>query len=352
MALTNNLIKCAGALAAALPGAAASLPAHAQDVITNTAQAEWDAGTQRLSTISNTVDIQVNRASQVPATLQLFHFTNGSGGQPTTLPQTMCAGSSGPRPINLNGAFSQYSANPAPITPTTAIRAGEPLVLKVDAPAQNTNAGAIDSFEATITTQNGDKERITMTETAANSGIFLAVINTAAIPPSPVQGDCVLSVKPGDELDVDLGNGSTGTRIATGSVDILVDPFGLTFDSGDGKPVSGTRVTIVDAATGIPAQVFGDDGTSSFPNTLITGTTVTDSSGAIYAFETGFYRFPFLRPGTYRLIIQPPAPYSHPSNATAAEIALLTRPDGGPFVISPGSYGGTITLSDPAPVRV
>jgi uncharacterized repeat protein (TIGR01451 family) len=350
--LTKSFMKCAGALAAALPLAAASLPAHAQNVISNTAQVEWEAGAEILSRPSNVVNIPVDRTGPPAATLELFHFTSAPGGQPTNLPTTMCASSSGPRPVNLNGAFSQYSANPAPIMPASSIRAGEPLILRVNAPAQNTDSGAIDSFEATITTQSGDRERVTMTETAVNSGIFLAVINTAAIPPTPVVGDCILSVRPGEGLTFNLGNNQNGTTIATGTVNILVDPFGLTFDSGDGVPVSGTRVTIVDAATGAPAQVFGDDGTSSFPSTLVTGTTVTDSSGAIYTFDPGFYRFPFLRPGVYRLIIEPPAPYTHPSVATPAEIALLTRPDGGPFIIAPGSYGGTITLSDPAPVRI
>jgi uncharacterized repeat protein (TIGR01451 family) len=351
-ALTKTFMKCAGALATALPIAVASFPALAQDVISNTAQVEWDSGTERLTRPSNTVDIRIERTTPPPASLELFHFTSGAGGQPTVLPQTMCSSSSGPRPVNLNGAFSQYSANPAPITPTTSIRAGEPLVLRVNAAAQNTDPGAVDSFEATITTQNGDRERVTMTETAINSGIFLAVINTAAIPPSPVIGDCILSVRPGDELRFDLGNTSTGTGIASAEVDILVDPFGLTFDSGDGTPVSGSRVTIVEAATGAPAQVFGDDGTSAFPSTIVTGTRVTDASGAVYNFDPGFYRFPFLRPGVYRLIIEPPAPYTHPSVATPAEISLLRRPDGGPFIIAPGSYSGTITLSDPAPVRI
>jgi uncharacterized repeat protein (TIGR01451 family) len=350
--LTKSFMKCAGALAAVIPWAAASLPARAQDIISNTAQAEWDVGSDRLVRPSNTVDIVVDRTTPPPASLELFHFTSGPSGQPTNLPQTMCASSSGPRPVNLNGAFSQYSANPSPIVPTTAIRAGEPLILRVNSAAQNTNPGAVDSFEATIATQNGDRERVTMTETAANSGIFLAVINTAATPATPIVGDCILTVRPGDELNFDLGNGSSGAPIASGTVDILVDPFGLTFDSGDGAPVSGTRVTIVDATTGAPAQVFGDDSFSSFPNSLIAGSTVTDASGASYAFDPGFYRFPFLRPGTYRLIIQPPSPYTHPSVATPAEIALLTRPDGGPFIIAPGSYGGTITLSDPAPVRI
>ncbi|MBL0022842.1 MAG: DUF11 domain-containing protein [Sphingomonadales bacterium] len=356
ISLTKSLLKCAGALATAVPVVTvASLPARAQsttDLVSNTATVEWDSGPQRLSQPSNQVDIQVQRTTPQPATLQLFHFTNQPGAQPFNLPQTICQGSGGPRPVHLQGAFSQFANGAAPALQANAIRAGEPLLLRVSAAAQNVNAGAVDSFEATITTQNGDRERITLTETAANSGIFLGIINTAATPANPVIGDCVLTVRPGDELNFDLGNSSTGTSIATASVDVLVDPFGLTFDSADGVPVSGTRVTIVDAATGTPAQVFGDDGVSTFPNSLIAGSTVTDSSGAVYNFDNGFYRFPFLRPGQYRLVIEPVAPYRHPSAATPAEIAMLTRPDGGQFIIADGSYGGIITLSDPAPVRI
>ena len=358
--LTNNLIKCAGALAAAFTATAASIPARAQvntnplpDNISNTATVEWDSGTARLTRPSNEVIIAVNRTPPPPTvSVQLFHFSGNPGAQGISLPATMCMGSAGARPITVGGAFAQYNSDPAPIMPTSAIRAGEPLVIQVTAAAQNVNSGAVDSFETIISTQNGDRERVTMIETAVNSGVFRAVVNTAATPATPVQGDCTLTVRPGDELSFDLGNVTTGTPIGSASVDILVDPFGLTFDSANGVPVTGSRVTIVDAATGVPAQVFGDDGISIFPNTLLTGSTVTDSSGASYNFDNGFYRFPFLRPGTYRLIIQPPAPYSHPSVATPAEIALLTRPDGGAFVIADGSYGGVFTLDNPAPVRI
>ena len=325
MILTKSFMKCAGTLAAAIPFAASCLPAFAQnasnnDVISNTAQAEWDSGTQRVSRPSNTVDITVDRTTPPqPTTLELFRYTGGSNGQPTNMPATMCQGSNGPRPVDLTGAFSQFASNPAPIAPTTAIRAGEPLILKVSSPVQNLSSTAIDSFTATITIENGDQERITMTETSANSGVFLGVINTAATPTSPVRGDCVLTVRPGDNVNIDVGSplsGGGSGGVVSRAVDILVDPFGLTFDSGDGVPVSGTRVTIVDAVTGQPAQVFGDDGVSTFPNTLITGSTVTDSSGASYPFPEGFYRFPFLRPGTYRLVITPPSGLPAESSTT------------------------------------
>jgi uncharacterized repeat protein (TIGR01451 family) len=362
MTLTKSLIKYAGMLAAGFILPAASIPAFAQDtaqsqitpkpIISNTALAEWDSGTQRLSRPSNTVEFAVQQQPPAAPVLSLYHFSGAPGSTSISVPTTMCLGSNGATPIGVQGVYSGLSTSPASLVPADAIRAGEPVVLQVESAAKNLDSNAIDRFEVTITTANGDKERIILVESGANTGRFVGLINTRAAPPAPVQGDCVLSVRPGDKLNVTLDDVSTGTSVGSANVDILIDPFGLAFDSGDGTPVDGTRVTIVDAITGAPAAVFGDDGVSSFPSSIVVGSTVTDSGGQTYDFTTGFYRFPFLRAGTYRLIVVPPAPYTHPSVATPAEIALLTRPDGGAFAISSGSYGGTITLSDPAPVRI
>ncbi len=314
--------------------------------------AEWDVGGQTLSRTSNTVQFAVETVQPSAPSLSLFHFSNAPGASMVNLPSTTCFGSGGAAPVALSGAFAGVSTSPASLVPASVIRAGEPLVIQVDAAAKNLDPSAIDRFEAIIDTGNGDRERITLTESAPNSGRFTGFINTAAVPPSAIQGDCVLSVRPGDNLQVELGDSSTGASVGSADVEVLIDPFGVAFDSGDGRPVDGTRIAIVEAATGNPATVFGDDGVSSFPSSILAGSTVTDSGGQVYPFTSGFYRFPFLRPGTYRLIVTPPGPYTHPSVATPAEIALLTRPDGGQFIISTGSYGGAITLSDPAPVRI
>ena len=353
--LTKSFIKCAGVLAAGILHPAASLPVFAQTqpkVITNTATVEWDSGAQRLSRTSNTVQLTVEPVRPVTPELSLFHFSSAPNATSVNLPSTMCIGSRGTAPVALSGAFSGLSTAPASLIPADAIRAGEPLVIQVDYAAKNLDPNNIDRFEATITTQNGDRERITLTESELNSGRFVAMINTAAVPPAPIKGDCILSVHPGDKLGVNLDDSSTGNSVGNAEVDILIDPFGVAFDSGDGTPVNGTRITIVDATTGNPATVFGDDGVSAFPSTVIAGNTVTDSGGNVYPFTAGFYRFPFLRAGSYRLIVTPPSPYTNPSIATPAEIAPLTRPDGGKFEILAGSYGGTITLSGPAPVRI
>jgi uncharacterized repeat protein (TIGR01451 family) len=324
----------------------------APQIISNTATAEWTVGGQTLSRPSNTVQFAVENIPPAPPALSLFHFSRVPGASPANLPPTICFGSNGAAPVTFDGVYSGLQTNPATILPAAAIRAGEPLVIQLDHATKNIDSGAIDQFEVVITTPDGDRERITLTESSVNSGRFFGYINTSAIPPNPVRDNCILSVRPGDTLHIELDDGSTGTAVGMADVEILVDPFGLTFDSGDGAPVDGSTVTIVDAATGAPAQVFGDDGVSAFPSTVVTGSTVTDSSGRIYAFTTGFYRFPFLRQGTYRLLVTPPAPYTFASVATPAELAALTRPDGGPFIIAPGSYGGTITLFDPAPVRI
>ena len=355
--LSKPIMQYAAVLAAGMISPAASTIAHGQtaiapSVISNTALAEWDVGTQRQSRPSNTVELTVKAPPAAVPILNLFHFSSAPGASTANLPATMCMGSNGAAPITLGGAFSGLSTSPASIVPASAIRAGEPLIFQVDDASRNTNPSVIEKYDVTIVTANGDKERITLVESASNSGRFRGVINTRAAPPAAIQGDCVLSVRPGDKVTVDLGNSNTGIPVGSANVDILIDPFGLAFDSGDGAPVIGTKVTIIDAATGAPATVFGDDAVSAFPSSLIVGGQVSDSGGQTYTFPAGFYRFPFLRPGTYRILVEPPVPYTHPSVATPAEIALLTRPDGGPFAISNGSYGGTFTLSDPAPVRI
>ncbi len=179
-ALTKSLIKSAALLAAGLSIPAASTAVFAQadvqsQVVSNIATVEWDAGAERMTAPSNLVEIQVQRRVTPAPTLTLFHFSQSSGAIQQPLPTTMCVGSAGTVPIALHGAFSNMSTSPASIVPATSIRAGEPLILAVDAEGENNSSTAIDRFEATISTVNGDRERIIMTETSANSGRFLAL---------------------------------------------------------------------------------------------------------------------------------------------------------------------------------
>ena len=354
MALRAKLTGLVTALVAAamLP---ATPPARAQ-VITNTASAQWTHDGQPGQALSNRVDVTVTARPAPPPAIATYRLTNGGGGKSVALAPTQCnrpAARGATSTVDLGGVYEGISTAPASLQSTNNFRAGEVLVVGVTLASANADPQGRDTLPVVLELENGDREAITLTETANSSGEFVGIINTIGVPPAVVPGDCRLSVNPGAPLTLRVTDQANASLVALATISFLVDPFGIVFDSGDGAPVAGSRVTIVDAATGQPAQVFGDDGVSAYPSSVVTGQSVTDAGGTTYNFPPGDYRFPFLAPGTYRLIAVPPAPYTAPSKSSAADLAGLRRPDDGqPFTIAGASYGNPFTLNSPAPVRV
>jgi uncharacterized repeat protein (TIGR01451 family) len=339
-------------LAAALSAALLTIPGpgHAQ-TLTNTARATWVQGGEARSASSNTVETAVE---QLPVTIDVLHPAMGAA--TLTLAAPLCGGA----PLTLTpgsgiAAASIPPASPASITlpavSTSTVRVGELMLLRIAAPLANRNPAAPDTLSVVVIGSSGDREHLTVYETAANSGEFAGAIRTASIPPVPVVGDCRLSVRAGDTIEVDV-EGTTAAILASATVNVLADPFGLVFDSVDGTPVSGAQVSIVDAVTGLPAPVFAEDGVTSWPSTVITGAVVTDGSGNSYTMAPGEFRFPLMPFGTYRLAVVPPSPYTAPSTATQASLARLTRPDGAAFLISDASFGAPFALTTLDAVRI
>ena len=309
----NHILALLLAIATLLIGSAPTI-ADAQ-TISNIATIQWDAGTNRIIRNSNQVDLVVEQPQPVAPTLKTYQLDSSPAGHNISVPTTICQGSSGAAPVTLGGVFSGTSLLPASAVQTTEIRAGEPLIVEINSALDNLSSTTIDTLTVRLETQGGDSEILVFSESGPNTGIFIGIIRTSAIPANPVRNDCLLSVRPGDALILTGLRASDGSLIANSPVQVLVDPFGIVFDSGDGAPIAGSSVTLVDAATGQPAQVFGDDGVSSFPATIVTGSSVTDSGGNIYVFPPGDYRFPFVRAGSYRLLVQPPLPYTIPSTS-------------------------------------
>ncbi len=280
------------ALTALLIGASA---AEAQ-TITNVAAAQWSVGGGTYTVNSNAVSFAV-----VPNPVAIQTFTDGNGGRQLPITAPTCGGS----PLVLPGGVG--GSNPfATVNPATALQAGSVLYFQIDAPAANMSATAVDSLTVTIASASGDLETLTVFESGPNTGTFIGAIKTVPTPPAAVRGDCRLSVIGGELFSISASQPGSPTVVATAQVTVLADPYGLVFDSETGAPINGARVTLVDAVSGAPVQVFADDGVTPWPSTVISGQSVTDGAGIVHPMPPGEYRFPLAALGQYRIRIEPP----------------------------------------------
>lgn len=317
------------------------MPGASAQTISNTASATWTDWGKTVSINSNTVSFNV---INTPVTIETFIPV--TGGRPVTLSAPSC-GSSAESAGPGNG-----STLTAELGPSTTLRAGTVFYFKIAALTANADPTAIDRMAVVVTTPSGDHEELTVFETAANSGEFVGSIQTRGIPLQPVRGDCRLSVGTGEHVTISTSLLGSTAVLATAGMDVLVDPYGLIFDSENGAPVSGARVALVDAATGAPARVFAEDGITPWPSVVHSGQPITDAAGNVYQMLPGEYRFPLVAMGNYRIVVLPPSPYSAPSKASSVQLASLVRPDGLPMQIIPASFGSALRLSAPERVRI
>ena len=320
--------------------------------ITNTAEARWNFEGNPASSLSNEVTFDVTLP---PPEIRAFRPT-AQGPTELSFQEPVCSAltRSGQATATVPAVANDQTIQPLNVTveQTTILRAGQTLIFEVQALAANTDPNAIDELEIVITTSTGDREVETIFETGPNTGVFVGQIDTVRIPPAPVQEDCRLSLLDGSSIAIEaMAPGSTDVLVST-DVEVLADPFGVVFDSETGEPLSGARVTLVDAVTGQPATVFAEDGVTAWPSSVVSGDPVTDGAGRITQMGPGEFWFPLTSLGRYRLVIEPPEPYTAPSVVQPADIAQITRPDGRAFVIREGSYGEAFELTDPTPVQI
>ena len=241
-----------------------------------------------------------------------------------------------PAPIDLS--------QPVPLVPATQIHQGEPIFIRVIDLDQNMDRTLRETIQVTVTNPaTGDTEVILLTETGPDTGVFVGYLPSTSAASTPFNGD--LQVNQGNQLTAIYTDPDDATDTAASA--IMVDPYGIVFDSSTGLPVNGATITMINTATGLPATVFGDDGVSTFPATITSGGTATDSSGRVYAFTPGNYRYPFVLPGSYQYRITPPAGYGSPSIVPTPAIQALP---GAPFIIVPGSRGEVFVIN-PGPAR-
>ncbi len=307
--------------------------------VTNTAHATWSAGNQNYATSSNTVAFSI---VQSPIIIETFV---GATANSVTMnfTQALCGSS---------GTGSQSSQQTATVRQSSTLQVGETFFFQLLHLAGNTSSSIVDGLDVTISTTSGDRESLRVFETGPDTGIFTGAVKTIGLPPQGTQDNCQFSVVANDEITISVVTSGLANPIAQAQINVLADPFGFVFDSENGTPVDGVMVTMVDAATGTRAQVFAPDGITRWPSTIFTGQSVIDAAGVTHTLLPGQYRFPLASPGTYRLVIEPPAPYQAPSTATPAQLAALPRFGGSPALISAASFGGNFILTGNEAVQI
>jgi uncharacterized repeat protein (TIGR01451 family) len=311
-------------------------------VISNTATARYSPGAagSPVMVTSNTATVTTT-VRRTPSVLEILQYAPTA---PTAVPTVVSptdystSGTSGgpfaalPPPVQFPSGTPINLGVPVPLVADSLYHAGEPVFIRLTDLDQNLDPAVIETVLVTIRdNMTSDVEVLRLRETGPNTGVFTGYVPTNG--QSPASGNGILNVINSsriigsyvDVMDV------TDTRTTA----VFVDPFGMVFSSATGAPVDGAQVSMVNALTGLPATIYGDDGVSSFPATVTSGGTAADSSGQTYTFSPGGYRFPFISPGTYRIVVVPPAGYRAPSTVPTADLQALP---GGPFaIVAPGS---------------
>ncbi len=333
---------------AALPFGASATPPGA--VIANQATFEYENSVgQSEVLLSNEVSV-VTAVIRTPAAIEFTRVLPAGGGdyREPVGPSACLSGGAYQTLGNpvLSGGLSIDPDATHDVSPATVYNLGEPFFIRLADNDQNLDYEVRETVDVQVgNAVSGDSETLRLSETGLNTGIFVGYIPTARA--SVVAGDCVLQGTLDSEVSVNyVDPADSGDTARTGA---SLDPVGVVFKSDTGEPVDGVRVEIVDSATGLPAPVFGNDGVSVFPSQLVSGTTVTDSSGTAYVFGDGEFRFPVVPAGSYRLEVTPPQNFVAPSEVSIAELQSLP---GAPYALGPASFGAEFVQNAPVPADI
>jgi uncharacterized repeat protein (TIGR01451 family) len=291
---------------------------------------------------SNSVEVTVAVVRSPSAVEFTRVLTAGSGSYQETIGPAYCSQGGGFVLLadpTLTGGGTIDPTLVQEVAPATTYNLGEPLFLRLVDSDQNLDFQVIDTAVVDVVHPiNGDTETIQLSETGPDTGVFAGYVPSSRA--VPVSGDCVLQGILNSTVQVDYSD--PADTIDSAQSTATVDPVSVVFESRTGTVVDGVQVELVDSISGAPVVVYGNDGTSVFPSTIASGSTVTDASGAMYSFGPGEYRFPVVPDGDYRLVVTPPTDFTAPSTANIADLQLLS---GAPYDLGPASFGNAFMQS-------
>ena len=297
------------------------------------------------NTVISTASADPIVKARTEADTDLMFYDTSGGGSSMQIPVTEYDSGGGvfvvlpPPPVPDSGAL--VTDDPLTLDSSDSFRSGQTMFLEVMDADQNKDDTAIDTIIIGVSigpkgsVSSSDSETLRLKETGANTGVFLGYITTVR-GGGTTDNDGSLGAAVNNQIKMVYQDQNDSADSITTIV--LVDPYGVVFDTTTGKVLNGVTVDLINNDTGLPATVFGDDGVSTFPSSVVTGGTVTDSGGTKYVMIEGGYRFPLIPPGNYRLDVTLPAGSGHVVPSTVSTAAIQNLP-GAPFAINLGSRG-------------
>ncbi len=334
-ALTSGLVAMMFSLA--LPATAATPPGT---LINNQAAASFTTVAGTPVTVDSNIVTVTTVFGRTPSSAVFSRLAPAGGTLNETLGPAQCERNGVfaplPAPIGLDGQPID-TAIAQPAIATGVYNANETAFVRLDDGDQNLDPLRRETVEVTVSNDvTGDRETLLLLETELNSGVFTGYIQLSDA--AAAVGNCTLESDRDSNLAIEYTDPADNLDVSQALA--LVEPLAIVFDATTGLPVDGATITLIDNATGLPAVVFGNDGVSAYPSTVVSGAPATDASGLVYTVPVGGFRFPAVDPGNYRLQIVPPPQYIAPSNRSIDELNSLP---GGPFDLTAASFGNVFT---------
>lgn len=250
-----------------------------------------------------------------------------------------------PAPTSPSQVRAFKSADIISLIPARTYSAGELMYIRVKDLGQNGDRNIIETVVITIFTAHGDEICLRLYESGADTGEFWAWLPSTR--DQTAIYDPVLTTPQGTKLSAKYIDAFDAQEISVDTA--LVDPYGRIFNSVTGEYVDNARITLINAGTGQPAEVFGVDGISTYPNSVLSGEVINDSNGSIYNIRPGEFRFPLVQAGDYYIRVEPPEGYNFASSLSDADFDGLGDV---PFVIeTDASYGRAFNLNGSGPLN-
>jgi hypothetical protein len=215
---------------------------------------------------------------------------------------------------------------------------GDSLFLRLSDPDQNFDATVAEEIRMTVRSAR-DEVTLILTETGPDTGTFTGLITTTGA--APDAGTCRLAVLPGELIEAEYTDPDDPTDRTTG--DARIAHLLRVWASDTGQPVDGVEVTLVDAATGQPAQgAISGLSDAALPPQMRSGATVRDRSGGVWIPPAGGVLLPELATGQYRIVVTPTSEMRFPTGFEDTRLAQVSQDR---YRIGIGSRGETFNVN-------